>query len=94
MIKPVVLNCTPVLPTAYGDALSYYEEICKLVEKTNEIIKDINDNLTGYIDNYFNGIMVNAVYDEENETIILSKELVTTGDTHTYNASTNTLIVR
>lgn len=93
MIKPVVLNCTPVLPTAYGDALSYYEEICKLSEKINEIIKDINDNLTGYIDNYFNGIMINAVYDEENETIILSKEIVTTSDTHTYNASTNTLKV-
>ena len=93
MIKPVVLNCTPVLPTAYGDALSYYEEICKLSEKINEIIKDINDNLTSYIDTYFNGIMINAAYDEESETIILSKELVTTSDTHTYNASTNTLIV-
>ena len=94
MIKPIVLNCTPVLPTAYGDALSYYEEICKFSEKTNEIIKDLNDNLSNYIDNYFNGIMVNAVYDEETETIILSKEIVATGDTHTYNASTNTLIVR
>lgn len=93
MIKPIKLCCTPILPTAYGDALSYYEEICKLTEKTNEIIKDINDNLSSYIDNYFNGIMVNAVYDEENETIILSKELVTTSDTHTYDASTNTLIV-
>ena len=93
MIKPIVLNCTPVLPTAYGDALSYYEEICKLSEKINEIIKDINDNLTGYIDNYFNGIMINAVYDEENETIILSKELITTSETHTFDASTNTLIV-
>lgn len=93
MIKPIKLGCTPVLPTAYGDGLSYYEEICKLTEKINEIIKDINDNLSSYIDNYFNGIMVNAVYDEENETIILSKELVTTSDTHTYNASTNTLIV-
>ena len=93
MIKPIVLNCTPVLPTAYGDALSYYEEICKLAEKTNEIIKDINDNLSTYIDTYFNGIMINAVYDEENETIILSKELVTTSDRHVYNASENTLIV-
>lgn len=93
MIKPIKMNCTPILPTAYGDALSYYEEVCKLVEKTNEIINYINDNLANYIDNYFNGIMVNAVYDEENETIILSKELVTTSDTHTYNASTNTLKV-
>ena len=93
MIKPVVLNCTPVLPTAYGDALSYYEEICKLSEKMNEMIKDLNDNLTNYIDNYFNGIMVDAVYDEENERIILSKELVITSDVHTYIGETNTMKV-
>ena len=93
MIKPVVLNCTPVLPTSYGDALSYYEEICKLVNKMNEIINDINDNMESYIDKYFNGIMVNAVYDEENERIILSKELVITSDVHTYIGETNTMKV-
>lgn len=41
MIRPIKMCCTPILPTAYGDALSYYEEICKLTEKMNEIIADI-----------------------------------------------------
>lgn len=93
MIKPIVLNCTPVLPTAYSDALSYYEEVCKLSEKINEIIKDVNDNFYNYFETYFSGIIANAVYDEQTETIILSKEIVTSSDTHTYNANTNTLTV-
>ena len=93
MIKPIIPSCVPVLPTVYSDSLSYYEEVCQLSEKINEIVRDINDNLSSYIDKNLNDIMVNAIYDEDTETIILSKELVTSSETHTYDASTNTLKV-
>lgn len=93
MIRPIKMCCTPILPTAYGDTLSYYEEICKLTEKMNEIIADINDNLTNYIRNNFNNIMIDSIYDEDNERIVLSKEIIVTSDTHSYSSETKTIKV-
>lgn len=93
MIRPIKMCCTPILPTAYGDSLSYYEEICKLTKKMNELIIDINDNLTNYIRNNFNNIMVDSIYDEDNERIVLSKEIIVTSDTHSYSSETKTIKV-
>lgn len=93
MIRPIKMCCTPIIPAAYGDALSYYEEICKLTEKMNEIIADINDNLTNYIRNNFNNIMIDSIYDEDNERIVLSKEIIVTSDTHSYSSETKTIKV-
>ena len=35
-------HCQKVLPLVYDDSLSYYEMVCKLVAKCNEIIEQIN----------------------------------------------------
>lgn len=35
-------HCQKVLPLTYDDSLSYYEMVCKLVAKCNEIIEQIN----------------------------------------------------
>lgn len=35
-------NCQKVLPTIYDDALSYYEEVCKLIKTVNDIITTFN----------------------------------------------------
>ena len=91
MVKSLIFNTNPVLPTVYSDTLSYYEELNKVVQKMNEIIGDINNNFTNYIDEYFKGIIANAVYNESTETIVLSKELSIVGDVHTYDVNTNTL---
>lgn len=40
-----ISRCDKVLPTVYSDSLSYYEELCKFVEKLNEVI-DFANNLT------------------------------------------------
>lgn len=93
MIRPIKMCCTSILPTVYSDSLSYYEEICKLSEKINEIIADINDNLTNYISNNFNNIMIDSIYDEDNERIVLSKEIIVTSDTHSYSSETKTIKV-
>ena len=34
-----LFGCLPTLPSAYSDALSYYEELCKLANVMNEIIR-------------------------------------------------------
>lgn len=93
MIKPIRFDCVPVLPTVYGDALSYYEEVCKMTEKMNEIIEDINTNLSKYFDENFNKFMMDAVYDEANERIVLSKKVIVSSDVHSYDADTNTIKV-
>lgn len=48
-IKPFYFWCQKVLPLVYDDSLSYYEVLCKLKSKVNELIL-VNNNLGKYID--------------------------------------------
>lgn len=68
-----------ILPLTYDDSLSYYEQVCKLTTKMNEIINVINTNvnevLKEYIDSQFNNLIINAIYDENKETITLKKDV-------------------
>lgn len=58
-ITPFRYWCHKVLPLVYDDSLSYYELLCKVVAKLNEVIeltdetKKIVDELKNYVDNYF-----------------------------------------
>lgn len=65
--------CHKILPLAYDESLSYYEVLCKLTHKMNEIIKVINgqisDVLRNLIKEEFNNIMVDVMYIEETQTI-------------------------
>lgn len=71
-------RCQKILPSAYDDSLSYYENLCKLTSKMNEIIDDINEGfealISQKIDEFFNKIMVDAIYIESEETIYLKKK--------------------
>ena len=82
-----------ILPLVYDDSLSYYELLCKVVAKLNELIVSINNGLKEAIDTYFNNVMVDAIYDEETETITLKKELIVGDGVHTYSAETNTMTI-
>lgn len=42
-ISKVYTRCYPILPTVYDDSLSYYESVCKLVNKVNELVDFINN---------------------------------------------------
>lgn len=70
-------NTQKILPLAYDNSLSYYEQVCKLTYVINDIINLINGDATGilkdYIDKRFDNIMINAIYDEKTETIYLQK---------------------
>lgn len=42
-IEHVRFWCFKVLPLVYDDSLSYYEVLCKVVEKLNEMITELNE---------------------------------------------------
>lgn len=74
----IVIPCSAkILPLTYDDSLSYYEQVCKLTNKMNEIVDfingDISERIQNYIDERFDTLMINAIYDESTETIILEK---------------------
>lgn len=73
------VGCKPItigeLPTSYFESLSYYEQICLLCNKMNEIIDFMNNNISAeikaYIDKEFNNILLDTMYNEETETLIM-----------------------
>lgn len=74
-LRPVCFNAQKVLPLVYDESLSYYEQLCKLTSSMNQIIDILNntidDTIAQFIDERFNSIMVNAMYDTETETLAL-----------------------
>lgn len=77
MDKVFIPCSTKILPSSYDDSLSYYEQLCKLTNKMNELVEFINTNFSKQIQNYldkkFDDLMINAIYDEATETIVLEK---------------------
>lgn len=44
IVNKFSLGCAPkVLPLVYDDSISYYEEVCRLVKKINELVDALND---------------------------------------------------
>lgn len=71
------MRCEPILPLVFVDSLSYYEQLCHMSKKINEIITaldgDVSKEIQNYIDTRFNNFMLKAIYDEKTETIYLKK---------------------
>lgn len=65
-------GCAKVLPTVYDDSLSYYENLCKLTEKMNEIITVMNDSFETMVREQINKYFVASVYESSTETLVLS----------------------
>lgn len=65
------MMCRFVLPLVYDDELSYYEAICKLREKVNEVIENNNNitedvkNLYEYVNHYFDNLDVRQEIEDE-----------------------------
>lgn len=73
-----IIPCTytqKVIPLAFDESLSYYEQICRINKKVNELISIFNEQLTQelqeYIDERFNDIMLDTMYDATTETLTL-----------------------
>lgn len=76
-ITPLAIgSCYPSLPQSYSDSLSFYEELARIAYKLNELINALNEDYTvlirEFLDKYFNQIMIESVYRESAETIVLS----------------------
>lgn len=79
-IKNINLGCIsefPFLDYTF-DSITEWEILQKLAAKTNEVIKFVNDNienqLNTYIQKRFNDIVLNSLYEEPTETLILQLE--------------------
>ena len=53
----------------------------------------MSDRLEEAIDEYFNKVMITAIYDEEKERIILSKEAVVSDGVHIYSGDDNSITI-
>lgn len=66
-----------ILPLVFDDSMSYYEAVARLVNTVNQLITLINggvdENLKEYIDEKFDTLMINTIYDAKTETIIFAK---------------------
>lgn len=90
-------GCYKVLPLVYDDSLSYYENLCKMSSKLNEVIAEYNklfeSGMQEAIDKYFNNVMIDAIYDEPTKTITLKKELIVGDGNHVYSAETGIMTI-
>lgn len=76
-LHPIHIGCITEFPfiDETFDSITYYQILQKLGLKTNEIIRFINnvleDKIVDYIDRRFNDIMIDSMYEEETETLVL-----------------------
>lgn len=70
--KPLTIGA---LPSSYLASLTYEEQLLWLSKKTDEIITFINDileqKISEYINEKFNDIMLDSMYEAETETLVL-----------------------
>lgn len=68
-----------------------------LISTVKALEKKVNDLLQGAItkaiDEYFNKVMIDAIYDAETETITLAKEVAIEDGLHIYTADGNKMII-
>lgn len=70
--KPLSIGA---LPASYLESLTYEEQLLLMSKKQDEIISFINSileqKISEYIEEKFNDIMINSMYEAETETLIL-----------------------
>lgn len=79
-IKPLRYWCQKVIPLVYDESLSYYELLCKVVYKLNEVVEDVNS-----IDEYIDSVIEEKLTDEHlkeliEQFIVLYKHVITAND--------------
>lgn len=62
---------TRALPLTYDDSLSYYEVLSKLIARVNELSEALDGGIEEYIREELDRLFIDAMYDEEEETLIL-----------------------
>jgi hypothetical protein len=90
--------CQKVLPLVYDESLSYYEVLCKLTDKMNEVIDFMSDNISevGYklVNEFLKKMFANALYTKETENLTLSFETIVSDSYHVYTDSDETMEIK
>lgn len=69
ILEKVKYYCHKILPLSYDDSLSYYEVLCKLTSKMNEMIDYINTEFVNYVQQVIGDIFVDSTYDSTTKTL-------------------------
>ena len=72
IIEKIRFYAHKILPLTYDDSLSYYEVLCKLTGKMNEIIEYINTEFIDYVKEVIGDIFVESTYDNTTKTLDFS----------------------
>lgn len=75
MINTIKFWCQKILPLVYDDSLSYYETLCKLSTKINEIIEQSN-SLSQQLEDFLNKFDTNL----ESTVDKILKEMLNNGE--------------
>lgn len=73
-LTPFRFWCQKVLPAVYDDSLSYYELLCKVVNKLNESIENVNI-LGDFVDNYFVNLDVQNEINNKLDSMVMDGTL-------------------
>ena len=65
-------------------------KISELDHTVNNVVPEIVEKA---VDEYFDKIMIKALYEPDTESIILSKELIISSDTHIYDSDSHSVKV-
>lgn len=68
-VRPLWLWSQKVLPLVYDDSLSYYEVLCKVTAKINEVVRFVQETLVDDISELISEYFVDMTYSQSNETI-------------------------
>lgn len=71
-MKPLKFIAHKILPLVYDESLSYYEVLCKVVAKLNELISAFGENIVDTIRSVVSTVVVDASYDESTETLTIT----------------------
>ena len=77
------------IPEIYGDSLSYYEVLKKLIDNLNKLTNFVNakldENTKQLINQYLMNVFSELLYNEENENLTFNFDLISEDGTHVYN---------
>lgn len=71
MIGKIRAYCYKILPLVYDQSLSYYETLCRVVDKINEVIDFVDNTLKAEIQAIVSKLVIDAAYDAETETLTI-----------------------
>jgi len=77
-IKHFRFHSQKVLPLVYDESLSYYEVLCKVISRLNDLTDMITNKLGELVKEHINKFFAEVLYDEETKCI--SFALVETED--------------